>query len=151
MTSSSTALLLPTLAEGGARCLHLVEPARREWTPKGGDARAPARECVARAQREEAIQEIAMLSGFQAEVFDPVLRRWVAGFAIHSEFPKPSAKSLHAAALRRRGFANEKVADVLHVRTKRVSILAWRGEGFLMCVEGTAGHEEARLAARCRL
>ncbi len=131
--------------------LQLVEDARRyrnrgraAGLPLGGERMAPA-------LREEVIREIMMVSRFQAEVFDHGTRRWVPGSAVHSEFPRPGAKALHAAALRRRGLGNEQIAEALHVKRNRVSLLAWRGEGFLMCIEGRTGHEEERLAGRCRL
>lgn len=151
MRASSTALRVGALAGGGAHDLHLVEPAQRDGTQKHGPGQPRAGEAVAGALREQAIREITMLSEFQAEVFDPVMRRWVPGFAVHSEFPRPCARALHAAALRRRGFANEQIAEALHVKRNRVSLLAWRGEGFLMCVEGATAHEEARLEGRRRL
>ncbi len=102
-------------------------------------------------RREEAIRELQLITGFQAEVFDPCGRRWCPGFAVRSEFPRPTARELHAAALRRRGFANEEIGKLLRVQRSRVTILAWRGEGFLLSVQGKLQHEDARREGRRRL
>lgn len=151
MRPSSTASRQPTLAVGDAERLHLVEPARRDGEQAHEAGRRSTGERTAREVRAQAISDLVAIVGFQAEVFDPALRCWVPGFAVHSEFPRPSAKALHAAALRRRGLANKQIAEVLHVKRHRVSLLAWRGDGFLSSLEGSTGYEEARRAIRCRL
>jgi hypothetical protein len=149
MRSSATALRQATLAERDADCLRLVEPARRKDVHEPA-TRSPG-DRIAEELRAQAIRDIEMILGFRAEVFDPVMRAWVRGFAVHSEFPRPTARALHAAALRRRGLTNTQIAKVLHLKTNRVSVLRWRGEGFLMCVEATMDHEETRLSSRIRL
>jgi hypothetical protein len=106
---------------------------------------------TAEALREEAIRELRLIKGFQAEVFDPYRRRWCPGFAVRSEFPRPTARELHAVALRRRGFTNEEIGKVLRVQRSRVTILAWRGEGFLLSVQGELEYEDTRREGLRRL
>lgn len=134
-------------------CLHLALAERyRRRGQVAHDAREPSSgDSSAVSPRAEAIRELALIVGFQTEVFDPVTRQWVPGFAVHSEFPRPGARALHAATLRHRGLRNEQIGKVLRVRRDRVSFLAWRGEGFLMSVAGATGYEEARRASLRRL
>lgn len=134
-------------------CLHLALPERYKRHGQGThDARERSSgDSAAVSPRAEAIRDLALIVGFQTEVFDPVTRQWVPGFAVHSEFPRPGARALHAATLRHRGLTNEQIGKVLRVRRDRVSFLAWRGEGFLMSVVGATGYEEARRATLRRL